>query len=377
MTFAVLCAVFMRALQFGAYDNMIGNVVGSYMGYVQVHKKGFWDQKNLDMSLSTDLELNEVEEVEKLAYRIEGFALASYLDRSMPAAVLGLDPAIEKELIGLDKKLVKGNYLDQDKEGLLIAINLARLLGVQVGDSLALLGQGYQGSFAAGIYKIQGVVDLKSPELNKRTLILNLPLAQDFFGMSGQATTAVVGMDGNDWEQLQSGIMEKVDTSELEVMNWQEMLPELVQLIRADRAGGTVVLIILYLIIAFGLLGTVLMLTEERSYEYGVLVAIGLEKKRLFLINLMETLMMAAVGVITGMILSFPVVLYFHYYPIQLGGEIKKIAERFGFEAVLPTSIDPSIVISHAAIIFFIVILVNFYVYFKIRKLNPVEAMKQ
>lgn len=377
VTFAVLCAVFMRALQFGAYDNMIGNVVGSYLGYIQIHKKGFWDQKNIDLSFDTDLHLSEVEDVEGLAYRAEGFALASFKERSMPAAVIGLDPAVEKDLIGLDKKLIKGEYLSNAVQGLLIAKNLAVLLQVDVGDSIALLGQGVQGSFAAGIYPVSGVLDLKSPELNRRTLIMNLNLAQEFYAMPEQATTAVVAVHGNNWKQAQSEVIAQTDTTDLEVLNWQQMLPELVQLIRADRAGGTVVLIILYLIIAFGLLGTVLMLTEERSYEYGVLVAIGLEKRKLFLINLLETLMMAAVGVIAGMVLSFPVVAYFHYNPIRLGGEIKQIAERFGFEAVLPTSIDPSIIMSHAGIIFLLVVVVNSYVYLKIRKLKPVEAMKQ
>lgn len=367
----------MRALQFGAYDNMIDNVVGSYLGYVQVHQKGFWDEKSVDLSFEVPLDLKDSKHIKELSYRIEGFALSSHQENSMPTAVLGLDPKTEDELIALKDKLIEGEYLSNEREGLLVAKNLARLLNVKVGDSIAMLGMGYHGSIAAGNYKIRGILDLKTPELNKRTLIMNLSLAQEFFGMPDLATTAVTNLKDDDWRAAQGELVSALDTSELEVMNWQEMLPEIVQLIRADRAGGTVVLVILYLIIAFGLLGTVLMLTEERSYEYGVLVAVGMQKFKLFIINLLETLMMAGVGVLAGMILSFPIVAYFHYNPIKLGGEVKLIAERFGFEAVLPTSIDPSIVMSHAAIIFFLVILVNTYVYFKIRKLNPVEAMKQ
>jgi putative ABC transport system permease protein len=75
--FAVLFAVFMRSLQYGAYDNMLKNIVGSYMGYIQVHNKGFWEEKTLDNSfaISDIQELTNQDGITYLSPRIEGFAL--------------------------------------------------------------------------------------------------------------------------------------------------------------------------------------------------------------------------------------------------------------------------------------------------------------
>ncbi len=379
VTFAVICAVFMRSLQFGAYDNMIDNVVGSYMGYIQIHKKGFYEEKSIDLAYYTS-EIDQIEnsnDIDLIAHRIEGFALASFGNQAVPAAVLGLNPNIEKQLIALDTKVESGKYISNSNQGLMLGKGLAKLMDIKIGDTLSLIGQGYHGSIAAGNYPVYAILDLKTPELNKRTLIMNFSLAQDFFAMQDVATTAVLGLKDNDWKKVQKDISAQLDSTEYEVLNWQEMLPEMVQLIRADRAGGTVVLIILYLIIAFGLFGTVLMLQEERSFEYGVLVAIGMQKNKLFMISLIETLIMAFIGVIAGMVLAFPLVFYFHFNPIKLGGEIKEIAERFGFEAVLPTSIDYSIVLSHASIIFLLVLIVNTYSYWKIKRLQTVKAMRQ
>ena len=101
-----------------------------------------------------------------------------------------------------------------------------------------------------------------------------------------------------------------------------------------------------------------------------------MKRRVLFFVNLLETLFLAFSGVLVGVIVAFPVVLYFNINPIRLGGEPKAIAERFGFEAVLPTSIDPYILISNALLIFFIVLLVNTYAYVKIKRLKPIEAMK-
>ena len=52
-----------------------------------------------------------------------------------------------------------------------------------------------------------------------------------------------------------------------ELMDWKKLLPELVQTIQADSAGGIIILSVLYMIITFGILGTLLMMTAERMYE--------------------------------------------------------------------------------------------------------------
>ena len=376
--FAVVFAVFMRSLQFGAYGNMLKNIVGSYMGYIQVHQKGFWAEKTLDNSLAIeDIEhLTDNENVSYLSHRIEGFALASKDELSKPVALLGLDAEQEKNQIKLDQKVIKGEYISDANPGLLIGKGLQEIMNLSLGDSLVFLSQGYQGSIASGSYPIVGVIDLKTPELNKRTVIMNLEQAQEMFGLQGMITTAVVGIDNDNWEETQLDVIAAVDTNAIEVMNWQQMLPELKQLISVDKAGGMFVLLILYSIITFSLFGTVLMLTEERSFEYGVLIAIGMAKTKVIIVALLETILMAIAGIIAGLIVAFPFVLYFNINPINLSGQMQEVVERFGFEALIPTSLDPSIALTHAGIIFLIVLIVNIYTIFKIKNLEPVTAMR-
>ena len=377
--FAVLFAVFMRSLQYGAYGNMLKNIVSSYMGYVQIHSKGFWEEKTLDNSFSLS-EIDQLKNQEGISYlspRIEGFALISFGETSKPVAILGLDPALEKEHIKLDQKVVEGDYFSDTKKGLLIGKGVKEIMKLSIGDTLVFLGQGYQGSIASGAYPIVGVIDLKTPELNKRTVIMTLDQAQELFALPDMVTTAVVGINHDDWQDTQEKTAAAIDTNKLEVMNWQEMLPELKQLITVDQAGGTFVLMILYSIITFSLFGTVLMLTEERSFEYGVLIAIGMEKNKVIQVAILETILMAIAGVIVGLIVAFPFVLYFNINPINLSGQMQEVVERFGFEALIPTSLDPSIAITHAGIIFLIVLVVNIYTIVKIKNLNPIKAMRK
>ncbi|MEY2925252.1 MAG: hypothetical protein RLZZ337_1802 [Bacteroidota bacterium] len=369
----------MRSLQFGAYGHMLHNIVASYLGYIQIHQNGFWDEKTLDNSFNYD-EIDTLSKLSNVAFigqRIEGFALASYKDISKPVALLGVQPKEEQEHIKLGDKVIEGNYLTQYEKGLLIAKGLKEIMGVTVGDTLVFLGQGFQGSIASGKFPIVGIVDLKTPELNKRTVILNLSLAQELFGMPGRITTATIGLEDDNWQKTERQLIQVLDTNALEVMNWQQMIPELHQLITVDRAGGTFVLVILYLIITFGLFGTVLMLTEERSFEFGVLLSLGMARKTLIKVTILETLFMGIIGIILGLVVATPVVVYFHYFPINLSGQIQEVVEQFGFEALLPTSLDITIGLTHASILFGIVFLVNTYTIWKIKNTNPIKAMKR
>ena len=376
--FAVVFSVTMRSLQHGAYDNMLKNIVGNYLGYIQIHYKGFWEEKTIDNSFYIE-DLDSLKANPTIAYinhRIEGFALASHEKESKPVVILGINPSKESEHNQIKNSLIGGSFLSNNNNGLLIGKGLQKIMNINIGDSLIFLSQGFQGSIASGIYPVLGIVDLKTPDLNRRTVIMNLGNAQDFFGIDNMATSAVIGPKNDEWEKAEKSILTQLDSSQFEIMNWQQMLPELKQLIDVDRAGGTFVLIILYSILTFSLFGTVLMLAEERNFEFGVLVAIGMRKSIITRIALYETLIMSVVGVILGLICVIPVVTYFHFYPINLSGQMQEVVEQFGFEAIIPTSLNPWISITQALIVFSIIIFVNLYTLIKIKNIQPTKAMR-
>ena len=376
--FAVVFSVTMRSLQHGAYDNMLKNIVGNYLGYIQIHYKGFWEEKTIDNSFYIE-DLDSLKANPTIAYinhRIESFALASHEKESKPVVILGINPSKESEHNQIKNSLIGGSFLSNNNNGLLIGKGLQKIMNINIGDSLIFLSQGFQGSIASGIYPVLGIVDLKTPDLNRRTVIMNLGNAQDFFGIDNMATSAVIGPKNDEWEKAEKSILTQLDSSQFEIMNWQQMLPELKQLIDVDRAGGTFVLIILYSILTFSLFGTVLMLAEERNFEFGVLVAIGMRKSIITRIALYETLIMSVVGVILGLICVIPVVTYFHFYPINLSGQMQEVVEQFGFEAIIPTSLNPWISITQALIVFSITIFVNLYTLIKIKNIQPTKAMR-
>ncbi len=378
--FAVLFASFMDSLQRGAWDNMINNVVNYYFGYVQVHQNGYWEEQSIDKAfpLADSLaQVGAVEGVEAVLPRLESFALAAAGETTSGVLVAGILPNVENKMTDLENRLVEGEYLTESDEAVLVASGVADKLGLALGDTLVLISQGYRGVNAAGKYPIKGIAKFGSPDLNKQMVYLPLPAAQYFYGAPGLATSLALKLGGQeDIKPVVAALRTQLDTSAYEVMDWEELLPDLVQARELDTAGNVIVYFILYMIIAFGIFGTILMMSKEREYEFGVLISIGLQRWQLALSVWVEVILLGVLGALSGILLSMPIVYYFKVNPIRFGGEMASSLEKFGFEPIFPATFDMQIFMTQALYVFILTAVLALYPIFKIRKLQPVQAMR-
>ncbi|HMQ48862.1 MAG TPA: FtsX-like permease family protein [Saprospiraceae bacterium] len=379
--FAVLFASFMESLQKGAWNNMIGNVVNYYFGFVQVHQKGYWEEQSLDKSFTlTDSTVSFIQEtpgVSAVIPRLESFALAASDESTSGAMVVGTNPDLENSMTQLKDRLTKGQYLKVDDQAVLLGEGLAEKLALNIGDTLVLISQGYHGANAAGKYPIKGFVKFGSPDLNKQMVVLPLEEAQQFYAAPDQITSLALKIDDQDAiKKIVRHLETKLDTAAYEVMDWEAMLPDLVEAKSLDSAGNIIVYFILYMIIAFGILGTILMMAKEREYEMGVLVSIGMKRRQLGWSIWMEVVLLAILGGLSGILAAIPVVWYFKVNPLRFSGEYAATLEKFDFEPIFPALFDWKILITQALIVLIITALLALYPFWKISKLKPVEAMR-
>ena len=378
--FAVFFSVAISSIQKGTWDHMIDSIVHYHFGYGQIHKAGYWDDKTIDNVFDPGIVLskaNSFDGVTQMVPRIENFALASSGPYTKGALIVGIDPAAEKQLTQLDERVSAGDYLSGgDDQGALVAEGMAKYLKLAEGDTLILISQGYHGINSAGKFPVRGLVHFGTPELNKQMIYIGLEKAKWFYGTEDQVTTVVVDTDepGN-LKQTIAGIRKDLGEN-YEAMDYEEMLPDLIQAKEVDTAGSQIILVILYIIIGFGIFGTILMMLKEREYEFGILKAIGMRSRQLNFMLWLETMLLGFIGCIAGILVSLPVVYYFYRNPIELKDEMATAYEKFGVEPLLPASLAPSIFISQALVIFFMITILAIYPMFKIKKLKPVEAMR-
>jgi ABC-type lipoprotein release transport system permease subunit len=361
---------------------MIENAARFYTGYIQVHKNGFWDDKTIDNSFESSNSLISIIEktpgVEVAVPRVESFALAAFGSRTKGALIMGIAPEKENQLTRVKEKLVEGTYLNDDEKSVLIGQGLANYLKMGIGDTIVLISQGYHGANAAGIYPVKGIMKFPVPIQNNQTVYLPLKEAQWFYNLENQLTSISLVVDkAKNVDRIVADISGQVDTEALEVMGWTALMPDLVQGIEIDNISGKVMLWILYAVIGFGMFGTYLMMTAERMYEFGVMMSVGMKRIIMQFIIFIEMFMMTSIGVLMGVGISLPILIYYYNNPIFFSGEAATAIENFGVEAAYFFSLQPSLFYSQAWAIFFMALILSLYPLIVIHKLKPVKAMRE
>ena len=379
---AVVIAVFMRSFQEGTYAKMIDNAVGQFTGYVQVHQKDYWGDKTLDNGIELNDELikqiESVKNVEGVNLRLESFSLASNKNNTKGTLVMGIDPENEKSMLNLEAKIIAGEYLKAEDNSILIGSKLADFLKLSLGDTLVMMGQGHWGQSAIGAFPVKGIVKMPAPDLDKQIVFMPLLEAQKYFSFDNGVSSIVVKFNDDEYtKQIVSDINSKIDTSNFKAIEWREMTPEMIQQIEGDRAGGVFMIAILYMIIAFGVFGTTLMMTEERKKEFAVMIAIGMHKSKLMMISIYETLIINLIGVASGILLAIPLIIYFREHPIRMTGEMAQSVEKIGVEPVLPTIMKLSIFVNHITIILIIAGLASLYPLFSILRMVVIKSLRR
>lgn len=378
---AVVFALFMRSMQFGSYNNMIENSVKLSTGHIQIHKQGYWDDKSINNTFINDNNIldkvRSLDEVQITVPRLESFALASSGNFTKGTLVIGIIPSLENNLNKLREKIILGNYLSENDSDVLVAEKLAEYLQIGIGDTLILMGQSYHGITAAGAYKIKGIIKFPVPDLNKQLVYLSLPEAQYLYGANNRITSYSIILSSNEYlKDIMNELNDLFDQINYEVMSWKTMNREMVQSIEGDNAGGIIMLAILYLIIGFGIFGTIMMMTMERKKEFAVLVAIGMQRIKLSLIVFFETVLLSSISVLLGIILSIPLLNYLHENPIPLSGDLAKTMEQFGVEAIIPFSIESYFFFEQAIIVFTLSVIAALYPIFVINKFTVIKVLR-
>lgn len=381
------------------------------------------------------------ENVEDLIPRFESFALASSGSRSKGVMVMGIDPEKEKLLSDVEEKLVRyrlteeainslksenlpdyltknlelfrdnsysssgrlqldlgmkeddieelmplfekhasvnNGYFSKGDKSVLAGDRLSQYLGLERGDTIILLGQGYHGHTAAGKYAIEGIVKIPNPEIDNKIVYLPVSTSQQLYYANNMLTSMVLHLDDTGDDELQAtiGRLDKKLDERYRLMDWKEMNGTLVQQLEADNKSGMIMIGILYLVIAFGVFGTVLMMTAERRREFGVLVAIGMQKTRMAGVMVYEMLYIGLIGILAGVGASIPVIIYGYHNPIHFSASLAKAFEEYGFEPVMAFQWIDSYFIYQSLVVAIIVLIAVIYPVVKIRRMKEVNALR-
>ena len=316
-----------------------------------------------------------------VAAQVEQIQGSAYSSRSRFELDLGLSSdLIELYMNEILKECeVPNGFLTEQDDGILVSARLADFLKVAIGDTVILMGQGYHGSSAAGIFPVRGIIKLPAPDIDSKLIIMTIPAAQNFLDVKGRITSLAVNLTGRSGRVLgaaQRRINKLLPDKNTVTKTWEDLNPVLVQQIQGDSQTGIATLAMLYFIIFFGIFGTVLMMIAERMREFGVLIAIGMQKRKLKRIVTIEMILLGILGLIGGMLTSAPLVTYFYFHPVVLKGDLGKMMEDYGWDAVMPTAWFGPYFYWQAIVVCIMVLAATLYPIREIGKLSVIDALR-
>jgi len=379
--------------------------------------------------------------VSAVIQRLEGFALSSSGEQTKPAMIVGITPDEEAKLTMLDQKLVKyrvsddalakakamnlpddlieklnalhdkayanqtklytdlqlsddqiemhGNnintalafscrYINDADSGVLVGYGLAQYLNLELGDTIVLISQGYQGNSAAGKYPVVGFIKFPVPQFDRGVIYMPLALAQTYFSAPGMLTSVVLNADdkrSNSIDNIESNIAGMAALDGNKVYAWPKLNKELVQQIESDKSSSYLMIGILYLVVAFGIFGTVLMMIAERKREFGVMMAVGMQKWKIILVVVIEILIIGIMGIVASFLASIPIIQWYRLHPIHYTGDMAKALEGFGIEPILPMAFDIPFMIQQVWVVVILIVLASIYPLLSILRLNAMKAL--
>lgn len=359
----------------GSYSQIIELYTRTHSGHIQVHGKGYLDKPSIYNSFEDYMRIGKkigtIDEVESWAPRVYSPALAFSGNKTSGVRIIGIDPERESHTTRIKEQITEGTFLSgsPDRE-IIIGQSLARIMHAGIHDTIALIGQAADGSIANDLFTVTGILSGE----DRSGCYMHITSAQEFISMGERAHEIAVTLKQYSRAEPVAAIIDKtLGNPELDVVPWQEVEKEFYRAMQMDKQGNWITQFIIMLIVAIGILNTVLMTLLERTREFGILRSIGTRPRQIFFLILLETGFLSAFSIAVGAVLS----LFFNYLLSIHGIELPTpiALEGLRFEAYV-SEITPETILLPAVITLCVALAVSTVPALRAARIMPVKALR-
>lgn len=370
----------MMSFSFGMYQGHIRNVILYQLSHLQLHHPEFRYEMDLVDTLVAAPKLHQsirqLPAVKAVSSRCVSRAMVVSASGSAGVVVSGVVPADERMVTGLDSLLVSGAYFqDENKKELLIGSKLAEKLHVKPGSKLVIMMQDADGEMVSGAFRVKGVFRTRNSEFDEGSVFVTIGKLREMASLFGHAhEIAVLLRDGQDLLETQAKI--KSVAPEAEVLNWMELSPELDLVVNSFDTYMYIFMGIILAALMFGIVNTMLMAVLERQREIGMLMAIGMNRSRVFAMIMLETSWLALVGGPLGILLGHLTILWFGTHGVDLS-QYSEALSMYGFSNIIYFELDSGFYLPILIMTLSVTLLSAVYPAAKAVALDPAKAIRK
>ncbi len=365
IAFGLACLIVFQALKEGLHLEMLKSTVNLETASLQVRPAKGLFLKNASELVSRLKVLGL-----PLSPRLRLPALALHQGEPLSVLLCGIDPSRERHLTIIARRVVAGTY--EIRNGLLIGSALAEKWHLKVGDRLRLVIPTPFGVTLKKSFPVEGIYRTELRSFDLTHLYLPLKELQQWLGLRDQVTEIALLTPYHQEASWARRIRPLV--SPHQVLTWEEVAPEVKQIMDINDATLWIMILIVFAIVALGIANTVTTSIFERFRELGILSALGTPPEGLVGLLLLEGSMLGLLACLGGSLLGLAVSLYFHRYGLDLSS-LTSANQHLATSHVLHAEVRPVMVLVSNAVTLLTVLAGSLFPALKVARLDPLEAI--
>ncbi len=380
ITLGICAGVFSSAFFSGMMDQRVKQVISNELSHIQIHHPEFRSNMELGNYISTGAELTrqiaEIPHVKGVSNRIVIQSMISSAETASGVKIIGVNPEDEQQVTDMEENIIEGEYFNGIRRNpILIGEKLAEKLKVKLRSKVVITLQDLENNITGGAFRIVGLYKTPNSTYDETTVFVR---GSDISRLTelpdGAGHEIAILVENNELvDTVQNQIISM--NGDLEILNWKELSPEMGYLTEVMDLYMYIFIIIILFALLFGIINTMLMVVLERVKELGMLMAVGMNKQRVFNMILLETVLLTLVGGIAGTLAGSGISKYFESHAIDMSLWAEGYSQ-IGYDPRVFTSMDVNLMITVIVMVLFTGVIAALYPAYKALKYDPAEALR-
>ncbi len=376
--------IIMDSMLTGIDQESFDRIINYETGHIKIFDRGYReDEENLPLDKAIEEPGAIIDKLEKdpdvagVTSRINFRIMLSDGVDQYPAVGIAIDPADDESVFLLRKSIDKGVFFIGNEEAMLLGEGLAEDFGVGVGDYLTVLTRTKYDTYQALDLRIKGILRTEDPKIDWAAVVIPLGLGQESLDMGKGVTEIDIKLkDPTKTKQFRDKLAKEI--TGVEVATWQDLAEDVMAIAEAKRGGTFVMLFGIFLVALIGMTNTILLAVFERVKEIGMMAAMGMKRKQIVRLFMLEGAMIGLMGSIAGCLMAILLNIPFVKYGLNWGMYMRDMGD-IGYRVTGVSRGVWNINMFVGAFIFGIVVsaLTSFYPAWVASRMEPTEALKR
>ncbi|UCD63110.1 MAG: ABC transporter permease [Candidatus Zixiibacteriota bacterium] len=369
------------ALIIGMETNMLASATESFLGDGQIHQESFRQSFAVEKTIVNSAELvrrlAEEEVVAHFSPRAVSFAMISSPANVSSVTMVGIDPTSERHLSQIDEAIIDGEYFGGDNvRDVIIGSKLAEILEVDMGDRIVLtVAQAHSGDLSQEMFRVSGIYHFNAQEMDRGMAFVRLNVAQKMLGLGDDFHEIALSFRNHELGRDKTDpFWQRYSQDGNEAVGWAVLLPELELAFEYSQFTTFFVGLILFGVVALGIINTLFMSLHERMFEFGVLRAVGTRAFGMARLILLEAAALSVLSIVFGSLLGFAIT----FATAQLGIDYTGIEfSGVTFRELLYPELKIAQFVIYPLSVFVFTVLVGLYPATFAARMSPAKAMRR